>query len=63
MWHWPKCAVPVLLCGVFEKLSQLKRIFADLLNRGEQEAVDSDVDHLLKEATGLEKMLVPPVPH
>lgn len=53
----------MLLCSVFEKLSQLERIFADFLDRGEQEAVYGDVDHLLEEATGLKEVLVPAIPH
>lgn len=53
----------MLLRGVFEKLSQLEGIFADFLDRGEQEAVDGDVDHLLEEATGLKEVLVPAIPH
>lgn len=53
----------MLLCSVFKKLSQLKRVFADFLNRREQEAIYGDVDHLLEEATSLEKVLVPAVPH
>lgn len=53
----------MLLRGVFEKLSQLEWIFADFLDRGEQEAVYGDVNHLLEEATGLEEVLVPAIPH
>lgn len=53
----------MLLCSVFEKLSQLEGIFADLLDRGEQEAVYGNVNHLLKESTGLKEMLVPAIPH
>lgn len=53
----------MLLSGILEKLSQLERIFADFLDRGEQEAVYSNVDHLLKEATGLEEVLIPAIPH
>lgn len=63
MTLWPKCTVPVLLCSVFQKLSQLEWIFADFLDRGEQEAVYSDVDHLLEQATGLEEVLVPAISH
>lgn len=55
--------VPVLLCGVFEKLSQLEWIFADFLDGGEQKAVYGDVNHLLEKATGLEEVLVPAIPH
>lgn len=46
---------PVLRVGVFEQLSQLQRVLADLLNRSEQEAVQRDVDHLLEESAGLEE--------
>lgn len=55
--------IPVFLCSVFEKLSQLERIFADFLDRSEQEAVYGNVDHLLEEATSLEEVLVPAIPH
>lgn len=60
---WTKRTVPVLLRCVFEKLSQLEWIFADFLDRGEQEAVYGNVNHLLEEATGLEEVLIPAVPH
>lgn len=46
---------PVLWVGVFEQLSQLQRVLADLLNWGEQEAIQRDVDHLLKQSAGLKK--------
>lgn len=55
--------VPVVLCCVFKQLGQLKGIFADFLDRGEQEAVYSDVNHLLEKATCLEEVLIPAVPH
>lgn len=55
--------IPVFLCSVFEKLSQLERIFADFLDRSEQEAIYGNVDHLLEEATRLEEVLVPAIPH
>lgn len=63
MWSWPQSTVPVLLCSVFKKLGQLKWIFADFLDRGEQEAVYGNVNHLLEEATGFEEVLVPAIPH
>lgn len=53
----------MLLRSVFEKLSQLEWIFADFLDRSEQEAVDGNVNHLLEEAAGLEEVLVPAIPH
>lgn len=63
MTSWPKRTVPVLLSSVFEKLGQLEWIFADFLDRGEQEAVYGNVNHLLEKATGLEEVLVPAIPH
>lgn len=54
---------PVLLRGILEQLSQLQRVFADLLHRREEEAVDSDVDHLLQQAAGLEEVSVPALLH
>ena len=57
------CAVPVLLGCVFEKLCQLQRVFTDLLDGGEEEAVDGDINHLLEEATGLKEVLVPAISH
>ncbi len=55
--------LPVVLCCVLEQLGQLQRILADLLHRGEEEAVDGDVDHLLEQATGLEEVLIAAVLH
>lgn len=46
---------PVLWVGVFEQFSQLQRVLADLLNRGEQEAIQRDVNHLLEESARLEE--------
>ena len=53
----------MFLCSVFEQLGQLQGVFADLLYGCEEEAVDSDVDHLLQQTAGLEEVLVPPVSH
>ena len=61
--QWFPGPVPVLLGRVFQQLRQLQRVFADLLDRGEQEAVDGDVNHLLEEAAGLEEVLVAAVAH
>lgn len=55
--------LPVLLCGVLEQLSQLQWVFADLLHRREEEAVQGDVDHLLEQAAGLEEVPVLAVLH
>lgn len=49
-------ALPVLGVGVFEQLSQLQRVFADLLHRSQQKAIQRDVDHLLQQAAGLEEV-------
>lgn len=57
------CVLPVVFRCVFEQLAQLKRVFADLLHRREQEASDGDVDHLLQEATGLEEVLIASLLH
>ena len=46
---------PVLWVCVFEQLSQLQRVLADLLNWCEQEAVQGNVDHLGEESAGLEE--------
>lgn len=46
---------PVLWVGVFEQLSQLQWVLADLLNWGEQEAIQGNVDHLLEQSAGLEE--------
>lgn len=48
----------MLLCGVLEQFSQLQRVFADLLHGREEEAIQGDVDHLLKQAAGLEEVPV-----
>lgn len=48
----------MLLCGVLEQLSQLQWVFADLLHRGEQEAIQGDVNHLLEQPAGLEEVPV-----
>lgn len=53
----------MLLCGVLEQLSQLQWVFADLLHRREEEAVQGDVDHLLQQAAGLEEVPVLAVLH
>lgn len=45
----------MLWVGVLEQLSQLQWVLADLLNWGEQEAVQRDVDHLLEQSAGLEE--------
>lgn len=47
--------VPVLWVGVFKELSQLQWVLADLLHGCEQEAVQGDVDHLLKQTTCLKE--------
>lgn len=49
------CLSPVLRVCVFEQLSQLQRVLADLLDRGEQEAIQGNVDHLLEQPAGLEE--------
>lgn len=54
---------PVLLCGVLEQLRQLQRVLADLLHWREQEAINSNVDHLLQQAAGLEEVPVPALLH
>lgn len=46
---------PVLWVGVFEQLSQLQWVLADLLNWSKQETVQRDVDHLLEQSAGLEE--------
>lgn len=46
---------PVLWVGVFEQLSQLKWVLADLLNWCEQEAIQGNVNHLLEQSAGLEE--------
>lgn len=45
----------MLWVGVFEQLSQLQWVLADLLNRGEQEAIQGDVNHLLEESARLKE--------
>lgn len=49
---------PVLLSGVFEQFCKLQRIFADFLNRREKKTINSNVNHLLQQATGLEEVAV-----
>lgn len=48
----------MLLSGVFEQLCKLQRIFADFLNRREKKTINGNVNHLLKQATGLEEVPV-----
>lgn len=55
--------LPVVLGGVLEQLSQLQGIFTDLLDRGEQETSDGNVNHLLEEPAGLKKVLISPHLH
>lgn len=45
----------MLWVGVFQQLSQLQWVFADLLNRREQEAVQGNVDHLLEQPACFEE--------
>lgn len=45
----------MLWVGVFEQLGQLQWVLADLLNWGEQETIQGDVDHLLEQSAGLEE--------
>lgn len=45
----------MLWVGVFQQLSQLQWVFADLLNRREQEAIQGNVDHLLEQPACLEE--------
>lgn len=59
----PQGLPPVLLRGVLEQLGQLQGVFADLLHRREEEAVQGDVDHLLEQAAGLEEVPVPALLH
>ena len=54
---------PVILDGVLQQFGQLQRVFADLLDRSEQEAVNGDVDHLLDQTTSLKEVLVASVLH
>lgn len=49
---------PVLLSGVFEQFCKLQRILADFLNRCEKKTINGNVDHLLKQAAGLEEVAV-----
>lgn len=49
---------PVLLGGVFEQFCKLQRIFADFLNRCEKKAINGNVNHLLKQSTGLKEVPV-----
>lgn len=53
--HVKSLQSPVLWVGVFEQLSQLQRVLADLLHGSEQEAIQGNVDHLLQESAGLEE--------
>lgn len=41
---------------VFEQLRQLEGILADLLHRGQQKAIQRDVDHSLQQPAGLEEV-------
>lgn len=43
----PTASLPVLGVRVLKQLGQLQRVLADLLHRGQQEAIQGDVDHLL----------------
>lgn len=54
-----KSGLPVVFGGVFEQLSQLQGVLADLLDGREQEASDGDVNHLLQQPAGLKEVLVP----
>lgn len=45
----------MLWVGIFQQLSQLQWVFADLLNWREQEAVQGNVDHLLEQPACLEE--------
>lgn len=49
---------PVLLSGVFEQFCKLQRIFADFLNGREKKTINGNVNHLLKQAAGLEEVAV-----
>lgn len=49
---------PVLLRGVFEQFCKLQRVFADFLNRCEKKTINGNVNHLLKQATGLKEVTV-----
>ncbi len=51
----PEMFLPVLWVGVFEQLCQLQRILADLLNRGEQETIQGNVNHFLEQSARLEE--------
>lgn len=53
--HIISLQLPVLWVGVFEQLSQLQWVLADLLNWGEQETVQGNVDHLLEQSARLEE--------
>lgn len=57
------CVLPVVFGCVFEQLAQLKRVFADLLHRRQQETGNGDVNHLLQEATGFKEVLVASLLH
>lgn len=41
---------------VLEQFSQLQRVFADLLHWSQQEAIQGDVDHFLKQSAGLKEV-------
>ena len=45
----------MLWIGVFKQLSQLQWVLADLLNWGEQEAIQRNVNHLLEESARLKE--------
>lgn len=48
----------MLLSGVFEQFCKLQRIFADFLHRRKKKTIDGNVNHLLKQATGLKEVAV-----
>lgn len=50
-----KSGLPVVFGGVFEQLSQLQGVLADLLDGREQEPIQRDVNHLLEQTTSLEE--------
>lgn len=52
------CPLPVLGVRVLEQLRQLEGILADLLHRGQQKAIQRDVNHSLQQPAGLEEVHV-----
>lgn len=48
----------MLLSGVFEQFCKLQRVLADFLNGREKKAINGNVNHLLKQATGLKEVTV-----